>query len=110
MGSVHDQIVWDLNPSLKWDQLFLILSQQWIKGNLQIEAGLFTNPLISESDLPSEDYDYNTEIINKITKFEGLDRWSSKFTQCKLTGYKLFLMKYHRKKCEVNEIKNDFRK
>jgi hypothetical protein len=67
----------------------------------KIEAGLFTNPLISESDLTSQDYDYDPEIINNITRNHGSDSWSCKFTKCKLTGDKWFLMKHPCKKCEV---------
>lgn len=65
----------------------------------KIEAGLFTNPLISESDLLlDEDYDYDPEIINNITRYENSDRWFCTFTKCKSTGDKWFLMKHTCKK------------
>jgi hypothetical protein len=65
----------------------------------KIEAGLFTNPLISESDLlADQDYDYEPEIINNITRNQGSDRWYCLFTKCKVTGDKWLLMKHPCKK------------
>ena len=67
----------------------------------KIDAGLFTNHLISESDLTSQDYDYDPEIINNITRNHGSDRWYCMFKNCKMTGDKWLLMKHPCKKCEV---------
>ena len=64
----------------------------------KIDAGLFTNPLISESDLTSQDYDYDHEIINNITRNHGSDRWYCMFKKCKVTGDKWLLMKHPCKK------------
>jgi hypothetical protein len=59
----------------------------------KIKAGLFTNPLISESDLLSdEDYDYDPEIINNITRNHGSDRWFC--NNCTMRGDKWFMMKH----------------
>jgi hypothetical protein len=67
----------------------------------KIEAGLFTNPLISESDLLiDEDYDYYPEIINNITKNKGSDRWFCTIKDCKWKQDKWFMMKHPCKKCE----------
>lgn len=57
----------------------------------KIEAGLFTNSLISISDL-SADYDYYPEIINNINRFEGTDYWFCK--NCNIKGDKWFMMKH----------------
>ena len=64
----------------------------------KIDAGLFTNHLISESDLTSQDYDYDPEIINNITRNHGSDRWYCMFKKCKVTGDKWLLMKHPCKK------------
>jgi hypothetical protein len=58
----------------------------------KIELGLFTNPLISESDLTQEDYDYDPEIINNIGRFERSDSWFC--NNCILKGDKWFMMKH----------------
>jgi len=66
---------------------------------LKIKAGLFTNQWISESDLlADEDYDYDPEIINNITRNHGSDRWYCMFKKCKVTGDKWLLMKHPCKK------------
>jgi hypothetical protein len=64
----------------------------------KIDAGLFTNHLISESDLTSQDYDYDPEIINNITRNHGSDRRYCMFKKCKVTGDKWLLMKHPCKK------------
>jgi hypothetical protein len=64
----------------------------------KIDAGLFTNHLISESDLTTQDYDYDPEIINNITRNHGSDRWYCMFKKCKVTGDKWLLMKHPCKK------------
>ena len=64
----------------------------------KIDAGLFTNHLISESDLISQDYDFDPEIINNITRNHGSDRWYCMFKKCKVTGDKWLLMKHPCKK------------
>jgi hypothetical protein len=58
----------------------------------KIESGLFTNPLVSESDLTQEDYDYNYEIINNIGRFERSDRWFC--NNCTRKDDKWFMMKH----------------
>jgi len=59
----------------------------------KIEAELFTNPLISESDLlADQDYDYDPEIINNIGRFEWSDRWFC--NNCTMKGDKWFMMKH----------------
>jgi hypothetical protein len=64
----------------------------------KIERGLFTNPLIPESDLTRQNYDYDPEIINNITRNHGSDRWYCMFTKCKVRGDKWLLMKHPCKK------------
>jgi hypothetical protein len=59
----------------------------------KIKTGLFTNPLISESDLlADEDYNYNPKIINNVYRFEGKDHWFCK--NCAMKGDKWFMMKH----------------
>ena len=57
----------------------------------KIEAELFTNSLISVSDV-SANYEYRPEIINNISKFEGTDHWFCK--NCNIKGDKWFMMKH----------------
>ena len=65
----------------------------------KIKAGLFTNQLISVSDLlADEDYDYDPGIINNITRNHGSDRWYCMFKKCNVTGDKWLLMKHPCKK------------
>jgi len=40
-----------------------------------IKPGLSTNPLISESDLLIEDYEYEPEVINVIFPIKRIVRW-----------------------------------
>ena len=56
------------------------------------KSGLFTNHLISESDLLIEDYEYDPEIINNIDRFEGSDRWFC--NHCTMRDDKWFMMKH----------------
>ena len=64
-----------------------------IKSNkLKTKTKLFTNPLITESDLLGSDYNYDPEIINNIDRFNGTDRWFCK--NCKTKGDKWFMMKH----------------
>ena len=58
----------------------------------KIELGLFTNHLISNSDLTLEDYDYDPVIINNIGRFERSDRWFC--NNCTMKGDKWFMMKH----------------
>ena len=58
----------------------------------KIELGLFTNPLISESDLTLEDYDYDPGIINNIERFGWSDRWFC--NNCSMKDDKWFMMKH----------------
>ena len=67
----------------------------------KIESGLFTNPLIAESDLTLEDYDYDPEIINNIGRFEWSDRWFC--NNCTLKDDKWGMMKHP---CSKNDINN----
>jgi hypothetical protein len=58
----------------------------------KIELGLFTNHLISNSDLTLEDYDYDPEIINNIGRFERSDRWFC--NNCAKKDDKWYMMKH----------------
>jgi hypothetical protein len=64
----------------------------------KIERRLFTNPLITESDLTTQNYDYDPEIINNIKRNHGSDRWYCMFKKCNVTGDKWLLMKHQCKK------------
>ncbi len=68
----------------------LTTSQQYMLS--KIKAGLFTNHLISESDLLIEDYNYNHEIINDIDRVKGTDGWFC--IKCTMKGDKWFMMKH----------------
>ena len=58
----------------------------------KIKAGLFTNQLISESDLTTQDYDYDPKIINNIQRITGTDRWFC--FNCDREQDKWFMMKH----------------
>jgi hypothetical protein len=58
----------------------------------KIEKGLFTNPLMSKSDLLSGDYD--PKIVNNITRANGSDHRSRRNSKCKASGDKWFIMKH----------------
>jgi hypothetical protein len=58
----------------------------------KIELGLFTNNLISNSDLTLEDYDYDPVIINNIGRFERSDRWFC--NNCAKKDDKWYMMKH----------------
>jgi hypothetical protein len=58
----------------------------------KIKTGFFTNPLIPESDLLLEDYDYDPKIINNVYRVEGKDYWFCK--NCAMKGDKWFMMKH----------------
>ena len=51
----------------------------------KIETGLFTNPLVSDTDLlvANNNYDYDPKIINNIDRLEGRDRWFCKNSNIK---------------------------
>jgi hypothetical protein len=67
-----------------------------------IELGLFTNPLISNSDLllSHDNYDYEPEIINNIDRFKGTDHWFCK--NCTMKQDKWFMMEHP---CKNNKNK-----
>ena len=63
---------------------------------LKIEAGLFTNPLISESDLAIGG-PYDPEVINNINRVHpNSDSWFC--NHCTMRGDKWFMMKHPCKK------------
>ena len=82
-----------LSPLSLQSQNILTTLKPSQQSNLsKIKTGLFTNPLISESDLLLEDYPYNPKIINNIYRFEGNDHWFCK--NCAMKGDKWFMMKH----------------
>ena len=83
-----------LSPLSLQSQNILTTLKPLQQSNLsKIKTGLFTNPLISESDLLLEDYPYDPKIINNIYRFEGNDHWLCK--NCAMKGDKWFMMKHH---------------
>ena len=52
---------------------------------------IFSNPLISKDNF-EPGYNYNSEIINNVFRFEGKDHWFCK--NCVMTGDKWFMMKH----------------
>ena len=69
----------------------------------------FNNPLISESDLLLEDYDYQPEIINNIYGPSDSGYWSCR--NCTTYGDKWFMMKHtckHNKKNTITTTANNF--
>lgn len=66
----------------------------------QLENRLFNNPLISDADLATGNYD--PKIITSIDRFKGTDRWFCK--KCSMRDDKWGMMKHH---CKNN--KNNFK-
>ena len=90
-----------LSPLSLQSQNILTTLKPLQQSNLsKIKTGLFTNPLISESDLLLEDYPYDPKIINNIYRFEGNDHWFCK--NCAMRGDKWFMMKH-----SCNNINNN---
>ena len=79
----------DLDSLSKIQQL--TTSQQSMALKEKIKTGLFTNPLISESDLSNANY--NPKIINNINRlYPNSDRWFC--NNCTMRGDKWFMMKH----------------
>ena len=80
--------------SLQSQNILTTLSPSQQSNLSKIKTGLFTNPLISESDLllANDNYDYDPKIINNIYRFEGNDHWFCK--NCAMKGDKWFMMKH----------------
>ena len=89
----HSTEVSLLSPlSLQSQNILTTLTPSQQSNLSKIKTGLFINPLISESDLLLEDYDYDHKIINSIYRFEGNDHWFCK--NCAIKGDKWFMMKH----------------
>ena len=57
--------------------------------HLKNRSRIIYQSLISKSDLLADNnYDYDPDIINNITKYENSDRWFCTYTKCKSTGDK----------------------
>ena len=78
-------------PSPESHDTFIILTPSQKSLLSKIKGGFITNPRISVSDL-SGDYDFNPEIINSISRFEGTDHWFCK--NCNIKGDKWFMIKH----------------
>ncbi len=67
-------------------------------SSIIVKQGEFNNPLISESDLNTGNYD--PKIINNLDRFKGTDRWFCK--NCTMKEDKWFMMKHP---CKNNKNK-----
>jgi hypothetical protein len=88
VSNYHSKIFGDMkllqiNPSESWEKL--------TNPSKFDKKDIFSNPLISKDDY-EPGYNYNSEIINNIYRFEGKDNWFCK--NCVMKGDKWFMMKH----------------
>ena len=88
ISNYHSKIFGDMkllqiNPSESWEKL--------TNQSKFDKKDIFSNPLISKDDF-EPGYNYNSEIINNIYRFEGKDHWFCK--NCAMKGDKWFMMKH----------------